>query len=151
MRLTAFSNFALRTLMYTALKNGEPASIQDISKAYNISSNHLKKAAAEMVAHGYLKTIQGRYGGLILAKEPQEINIGAIVRITEGHLDLVECFNPDTNTCPLISVCRLSRLFKKALKAFLDVLDEVTLADMISRPQELKPLLQIEDEEKELA
>lgn len=149
MRLTAFSNFALRTLMYTALKNGEPASIQDISKAYNISPNHLKKAAAEMVNHGYLKTIQGRYGGLILAKEPQDINIGAIVRITEGNLNLVECFNPDTNTCPLISVCRLSRLFRKALKAFLDVLDDVTLADMISRPQELKPLLQIDDEEKE--
>ena len=147
MRLTAFSNFALRTLMYTALKNGEPASVQDIAKAYHISPNHLKKAAAEMVNHGYLKTIQGRYGGLVLAKEPKDINIGAVVRITEGNLDLVECFNPDKNTCPLISVCRLSRLFRKALKAFLDVLDEVTLADMIAHPKELKPLLNIEDNE----
>lgn len=149
MKLTAFSNFALRTLMYTALKNGEPASIYDISKAYGISGNHLKKAAAEMVAHGYLKAIQGRYGGYLLAKKPEDIVIGDVVRITEGNLELVECFNSDTNTCPLISVCRLSRLFRKALKAFLDVLDEVTLADMIARPNELKPLLNIEAKELE--
>lgn len=151
MKLTAFSNFALRSLMYTALKNGEPASVYDISKAYGISSNHLKKAASEMVAHGYLTTIQGRYGGYLLAKKPEDIVIGDVVRITEGNMELVECFNSNTNTCPLISVCRLSSLFKKALKAFMDVLDDVTLADIIARPKELKPLLQIEDTERELA
>ena len=149
MKLTAFSNFALRTLMYTALKNGEPASIHDISRAYGISGNHLKKAAGEMVAHGYLTTIQGRYGGYLLAKKPEDIVIGDVVRITEGNLELVECFNSDMNTCPLISVCRLSKLFRKALKAFMDVLDDVTLADMIARPNELKPLLDIDTKELE--
>lgn len=149
MRLTAFSNFTLRTLMYTALKNGEPASIHDISKAYGISANHLKKAASGMVTHGYLKAVQGRYGGYLLAKKPEDIVIGDVVRITEGNLEIVECFNSDTNTCPLISVCRLSRLFRKALKAFMDVLDDVTLADMIARPNELKPLLNIDSRELE--
>lgn len=144
MRLTAFSNFALRTLMYTALKDGKPASIKDISKAYGISPNHLKKASAELVSSGYLNSIQGRHGGLVLAKNADQIIIGDVIRITEENLDLVECFNAKTNTCPLISVCRLSLLFKKALNAFLTVLDEVTLADLITKPKELKPLLNIE-------
>lgn len=74
--------------------------------------------------------------------------IGEVVRITEGQMELVECFNSATNTSPLIDVCRLSRLFKKALKAFLDVLDEVTLADMLTQPDILRPLLQIETTEQ---
>lgn len=144
MRLTSFTNFALRILMYTALNNEKPASVQDIAKAYGISANHVKKAAGELIASGFLRSVQGRYGGLLLAKTPQEINIGAVVRVTEGHMDLVECFDPETNTCPLISVCRISSLFKKALAAFLAVLDDVTLADMLTRPKELKPLLGLE-------
>lgn len=149
MKLTAYTNFALRMLMYVALKDGQPATVKEIADAYKISANHLKKAAIEMNKHGYLDTLQGRYGGYVLAQNAQSIVIGDVVRITEGNLEMVECFNPETNTCPLIEVCRLSRLFKKALKAFLDVLDDVTLADMISHPQQLKPLLQITTLEKE--
>jgi Rrf2 family nitric oxide-sensitive transcriptional repressor len=143
MKLTAYTNYALRMLMYAALNNNEVSSIQDVSKAYGISANHLKKAAAEMAEHGYLTPHQGRYGGYVLAKNPQDIVIGEVVRITEGDLKMVECFNPETNTCPLIEVCRLSRLFKKALRAFLDVLDEVTLADVVASPKELQSLLNI--------
>ena len=149
MKLTAYTNYALRMLMYVALKDGQPASVKEIADAYKISVNHLKKAAIEMSKYGYLDTLQGRYGGYILAQNPQSIIIGDVVRITEGDLEMVECFNPETNTCPLIEVCKLSRLFKKALKAFLDVLDDVTLADMISHPQQLKPLLKITTLEKE--
>lgn len=145
MKLTAYTNYALRILMYTALNDGEVASIQDISKAYGISANHLKKAAAELAQHGYLTPHQGRYGGYALAKKPKQILVGDVVRITEGDLDLVECFDPQSNTCPLITVCKLSVLFKKALKAFLDVLDGVTLADLLSHPNEIKPLLKIND------
>jgi len=143
MKLTAYTNYALRMLMYAALNNNEMSSIGDVSKAYGISANHLKKAAAEMAEHGYLMPHQGRYGGYVLAKSPQDIVIGDVVRITEGDMDMVECFNPETNTCPLIEVCKLPRLFKKALRAFLEVLDEVTLADIIARPKELKALLGI--------
>ena len=135
-------------LINVALKEGEPATVKEIADAYNISINHLKKAAIELNKQGYLKTIQGRYGGYILAKKPETIVIGEVVRITEGQMELVECFNSATNTCPLIDVCRLSRLFKKALKAFLDVLDEVTLANMLTQPDILRPLLKIETTEQ---
>jgi len=149
MKLTAYTNYALRMLMYVALKDGQPATVKEIADAYKISANHLKKAAIEMTKHGYLDTLQGRYGGYILALDPQMIRIGDVVRITEGDMEMVECFNPQTNTCPLIELCRFSRLFKKALKAFLDVIDEVTLADMITTPKELQVLLQISPPQKQ--
>ena len=149
MKLTAYTNYALRMLMYVALKEGQPATVKEISDAYKISANHLKKAAIEMTKHGYLETLQGRYGGYVLAIAPKTIKIGDVVRITEGHMEMVECFNPETNTCPLIEICRFSRLFKKALKAFLDVLDDVTLEDMITAPRDLQILLQISTPEKQ--
>jgi Rrf2 family nitric oxide-sensitive transcriptional repressor len=143
MRLTAFTNFSLRILMYVAMKNDEPASVHDISKAYGVSTNHMKKAASELIKHGYLKTIRGRNGGLLLAQEAQDICIGDVVRVTEDHLNLVECFDPTTNTCPIIEVCQVSKLFKRALNAFMDVLDSATLADMIAQPKDFEIILNI--------
>lgn len=144
MKLTAFTNFAFRVLMYTALKGDDPASIQDIAKAYGSSANHLKKAAAELVKHGYLKTVQGRYGGFLLAKSPEDINVGAVVRITEENFNLVECFGPNNQRCPLIKACQFSSLLNDALHAFLNVLDQATLADLVAYPDHLKPLLNLE-------
>lgn len=118
MKLTAYTNFALRMLMYVALKEGEPATVKEITDAYNISINHLKKAAIELNKQGYLKTIQGRYGGYILAKKPETIVIGEVVRITEGQMELVECFNSATNTCPLIDVCSYLGCLKRHLRHF---------------------------------
>lgn len=131
MRLTAYTNYALRTLMYCALNEGRLVRMEDVSDAYGISKSHLMKAARQLGQLGYLENVRGRTGGVRLARPAQEIVIGEVVRHTEGDLELVECFNASTNTCPLIGVCRLSRLFKTALGAFLAELDKVTLEDMV--------------------
>lgn len=144
MKLTQYTNYALRTLMYVSINGGKPASVHEISDAYKISANHLKKAANEMVKQGYLKTMQGRHGGLLMAKKPKAINIGKVIRITEGTMNIVECFDLDKNTCPAADTCSTSDLFKRAISAFLDVLDSVTLADMIENPNEMREILGID-------
>ncbi len=131
MRLTAYTNFALRTLMFCALHPGQTVRVQDVSEAYGISRAHLLKAARQLGQLGYLENLRGRTGGVRLARPPEDIVIGHVVRHTEGDMELVECFNARTNTCPLIGVCRLSQLFASALAAFMAELDRVTLADMV--------------------
>lgn len=131
MRLTAYTNYALRTLMFCALHEGRLVRMEDVSTAYGISRSHLMKAARQLGQLGYLENVRGRAGGVRLARPPGQIVIGDVVRRTEGDLELVECFNASTNTCPLIGVCRLSTLFRTALGAFLAELDKVTLEDMV--------------------
>lgn len=131
MRLTAYTNYALRTLMYCALNEGQLVRMEDVSDAYGISKSHLMKAARQLGQLGYLENVRGRTGGVQLAMPAGQIVIGHVVRHTEGDLELVECFNASTNTCPLIGICRLSSLFKTALGAFLAELDKVTLEDMV--------------------
>lgn len=131
MRLTAYTNYALRTLMFCALHPDQLVRIQDVSDAYGISRAHLLKAARQLGQLGYLENVRGRSGGVRLGMAPEAIVVGHVVRHTEGDLDLVECFNADTNTCPLIGVCKLSRLFETGLRAFLAELDKVTLADLV--------------------
>lgn len=130
MRLTAYTNYALRTLMFCALHPDQLVRIEDVSEAYGISRAHLLKAARQLGQLGYLQNVRGRSGGVKLGQAPEEIVIGKVVRHTEGDLELVECFSPNSNTCPLIGVCKLSTLFQAGLKAFFAELDKVTLADM---------------------
>jgi Rrf2 family transcriptional regulator, nitric oxide-sensitive transcriptional repressor len=141
LRLTRFSNFAIRMLMYAALKGDAASAVPEIARAYGVSYDHLKKAAAELCRHGYLETVRGRNGGLRLAKDPSEIRIGDVIRQTEGDTALVECFDPETNTCPLLTGCRLRVALQEALAAFFGVLDRYTLADLIRAPEQLTPLL----------
>ena len=141
MRLTQFSNFAIRLLMYAALKGETPSAVSEVARAYGISFDHLKKAAAELCRRGYLETVRGRNGGFRLAMEPRDIRIGDVIRQTEGETVLVECFDPATNTCPLLTVCRLRVALQEALAAFFAVLDRYTLADLIRAPEQLTPLL----------
>lgn len=132
MRLTAYSNYALRILMYCALHPGQLIRIQDVSDAHGISRAHLLKATRQLGQLGYLENVRGRAGGVRLAREPDDIVIGEVVRATEDGHEFVECFNAGTNNCPLIGVCKLSVLFRSALKAFFGELDKVTLADMVT-------------------
>lgn len=131
-RLTAYTNYALRTLMFCALHPNQLVRVEDVSTAYGISRAHLLKAARQLGQLGYLENVRGRSGGVRLGRAPAEIVIGEVVRHTEGDLELVECFNADSNTCPLIGVCKLSVLFRAGLKAFFAELDKVTLADMVA-------------------
>jgi len=140
-RLTAYTNYALRTLIYCALHPGQLVRIQDVADAHGISRAHLLKAARQLGQLGFLENVRGRTGGVRLGMAPEEIVIGEVVRHTEGDLEIVECFNASTNTCPLIGVCKLSNLFRTGLRAFLAELDKVTLADMVTNgPEQLMRL-----------
>jgi len=137
MRLTSYSNYALRILMVAAMRRGELVTVQDVADSFGISKAHLVKCVHQLGVWGYLENVRGRSGGFRLAKDAGAITVGEIIRKTEDGLDLVECFDAETNTCPLIDVCRLGALFKKACQAFLDVLDETTIADMAANRGEV--------------
>lgn len=130
MRLTQYSNFALRTLQLLALRAPAIVSVEDVARAHRISRSHLVKVAHELGRRGYVETIRGRSGGMRLARPAEEITVGEIIRWSEAPLELVECFNSDTNTCPLLGICHLSRGIQRALRAFMSVLDDMTIADI---------------------
>lgn len=130
MHLTQYSTFTLRTLQYVALRDPAIVTVEDVSRAHRISKAHLVKVAHELGQRGYIQTVRGRNGGMRLARPADQITVGEVVRWTEAPLELVECFNPQTNTCPLEGVCHLSRGIQRALRAFLSVLDDMTIADI---------------------
>jgi len=134
MRLTAFSDYSLRTLMYLGLRRGRIATIPDVAAAYGISENHLMKVARHLVAAGYVESVRGKGGGLRLARPPEAIGIGEVIRTTEETLALAECFDPDHSRCPIAGTCALRQVLGRALNAFLTVLDEYTLSDLL-RPR----------------
>ncbi|MER2030511.1 MAG: Rrf2 family transcriptional regulator [Solibacillus sp.] len=132
MRLTVYTDYSLRTLMYLGVRGRENlVTIQEIADAYQISKNHLMKVTHDLGKHGYIETIRGRGGGIRLAVEPEQINIGEVVRKTEDDFHLVECFNPEGNLCKISPECRLKFALQEALKAYLAVLDTYTLADVL--------------------
>jgi len=149
MRITAYSNYALRTLMYSALKGDELSRVKDIAAAYNISKAHLVKCVHQLGQWGYLDNYRGRNGGFKLAKAPADITVGEILRKTEDGFDLVECFVPATSTCPLTGLCELSLTFQKALAAFLEVVDDVTVEDLIVGRKDLMQALDLMKQEAE--
>lgn len=130
MRLTQYSNFALRMLQMIAMRAPAIVTVEEIARAHRVSKAHLVKIAAELSRRGYIETMRGRHGGMRLARPADRITVGEIIRWTEAPLELVECFNAETNTCRLIDACHLSRGLQRALRAFLSVLDDLTIADI---------------------
>ncbi|WP_132251781.1 Rrf2 family transcriptional regulator [Methylobacterium segetis] len=130
MRLTRYTDYALRTLIYVGLHEPRQSSIAEIARAYGISENHLTKVVHQLGRLGLIRTIRGRGGGLRLARPPAEIVVGAVVRQTEDDLALVECFAG--GACTITAPCRLRRALGEALAAFLAVLDRYTLADLLA-------------------
>ncbi len=133
MRLTRYTDYSLRVLIYLGLQQDRLSSIREIADAYKISESHLMKVVQALGQSGYVATLRGRGGGLKLARPPGEINLGEVVRDTEDDLNLVECFAA-ASECRIAGPCRLTHVLKKALEAFLQVLDEYTLADLL-RPK----------------
>src|SRR5687767_12635434 len=131
MRLSDFTDYSLRVLMYSALTFPEPTTIDQVSQAFRISRHHLVKVVHHLGKLGYLKTRRGIGGGFTLAKVPEEIQIGRLVRRTETTLTLVECFDPETNQCRLTGTCRLKGVLAEAQGAFFETLDKYSLADLI--------------------
>jgi Rrf2 family transcriptional regulator, nitric oxide-sensitive transcriptional repressor len=142
MHLTQYTDYSLRVLMYTAVKQEKELSqIREISEAYLISKNHLMKVVYQLGKLGYIETVRGRNGGIRLLKSPEEINIGKVVRETEDNFHIVECFDSERNQCPITSVCKLQFALGDALQAYLKVLDQYTLADITKNKEELAALL----------
>ncbi|USQ74307.1 Rrf2 family transcriptional regulator (plasmid) [Roseomonas mucosa] len=132
MRLTRFTDYSLRTLMFLCLRDGENSSIAEIASAYGISEHHLTKVVHRLGQLGLVQTTRGRNGGLRLGRRPEDIVLGQVVRQTEEDLAIVECFGG--GCCPIAGVCELQRALAEALQAFLLVLDRHTLADLV-RPR----------------
>ena len=133
MQLTKYSDYSLRALIYLGLNRHRRCTIREISDAYGISENHLMKLVRQLGQEGFVTTIRGKNGGLQLAVPASELNLGDVVRVTEGNLQLVECFaGREKNTCPIAGPCRLTGVLETALQAFLGVLDQYTLEDMLT-------------------
>ncbi|MGM0782645.1 MAG: Rrf2 family transcriptional regulator [Pseudomonadota bacterium] len=143
MRLTRFTDYSLRVLIYLAVKGDERSTITEIADTFEISRNHLMKVVQELSHKGYITAIRGKNGGLLLDRAPEDISLGTLVRDMEHELSLVECFR-DHNDCIITPACRLKPILNEALAAFLEVLDRYTLADMLGRRQpQLAQLMQI--------
>lgn len=142
MRLTSYTDYSLRVLIYLSIHSGDSlATIQEIADHYNISKNHLMKVVYELGKEGYLENIRGRNGGLRLAKQPEEINIGKVIRDMEEDFHTVECFDPTKNACILSPACRLKGVLHEALVAYFNVLNRYTLADLVNNKENLQQLL----------
>ncbi|TGB01250.1 Rrf2 family transcriptional regulator [Halobacillus salinus] len=147
MRLKKYTDYALRVLLYTASKNeGELANKKEISEVFHISENHLGKIIHELNKLSLIETIRGRSGGIRLAKPPKEINIGYVVRAMEDDFHLLECFHCATNYCVITPACKLKHVLHDALRAFLEVVDSYTLADLLTNQDELRELMGISTE-----
>lgn len=133
MQLTQFSDYSLRLLLYLTAQHERWVPLPEISRAYGVSQNHMAKVAQLLQQQGFIESSRGRAGGLRLAKPPGNINVGDVVRATEPHLNLVECFDAETNTCPIDNACGLKGALIAAQKAFLRELDRFTLADFSPR------------------
>lgn len=144
MRLTTYTDYALRLLMYVALKNDGLATISEVAAAYGISKNHLMKVAYQLGLAGYVETVRGRSGGLRLAKPTKAIGLGDVVRDTEQDMALVPCFDPADKTCVIGPCCTLRSALGEASAAFLDVLDNYSLADLVKPRARLARLLAVE-------
>lgn len=134
MRLTLHTDYALRLLMLLALEPDCLHTVEEVSRRYDISQNHLMKVAQTLAKKAFIDSIRGRGGGLRLARPAQQINLGAVVRATEDSLALVECFDRERNACVVAPACGLRGPLGEALAAFLAVLDRHSLADLITNP-----------------
>jgi len=143
LRLTVYTDYALRLLMYLALKQDGLATIAEIAESYDISRNHLMKVAHQLGVAGYVETVRGRRGGLRLAKPAEAIGLGEIVRHTEPDMAVVPCLEPIDEPCALRRCCVLRSALEKACFAFVEVLDGYTLRDLVQPRARLQSLLSI--------
>lgn len=150
MRLTVYTDYSLRVLIYLALKEDRLATISEIATSYRISRTHLMKVAHQLGVKGYVGTVRGRQGGLRLARGPKTVTVGEIVRAMEPDLALVPCFEPVCADCAILPACVLKRALHEARAVFFDVLDGYTLADLVRPHVPLRALLSLDHPSKEV-
>lgn len=130
MRLTLYTDYSLRVLLYLSSNTDRLVTISELSEFYDVSRNHLVKVVHELGLNGYILTTRGKHGGIRLARPAEQINIGEVIRTTEPDLNLLECFDPAADQCRITSSCRLKGVLFRARSNFLDELDRYTLADL---------------------
>ena len=138
MKLTAFTDYALRTLIYLGLHPDQLSTIDEICDAYDIPRNHLTKVVHLLGGSGWVQTVRGKGGGLKLAVPAEKVSVGEVVRLTESDFDMVECFSRDNNRCVLSPSCRLKSALRQATDAWFAVLDPLTLADLLGNARNLR-------------
>lgn len=146
MRLTTRTNLAARILMACAENPDRLLKTAEVAKLCNSSTHHTAHVVQRLQAEGFIRTHRGRSGGFTLARPEDEISVGDVFRIFEADIPFAECFDPETNTCPLHAVCRLRRYIDRALDAFYHELDLVTLRDLVQGNCGLTALLALKPE-----
>lgn len=144
MKLTTFSDYTLRVLMYLAVERDGLATIPEIAGAYGISDNHLMKVVHQLARAGVIETVRGKGGGIRLRLDPAEIRLGQIVRASEGNGPIVECLAGEADGCRITPACRLAPILIRAFNALYETLDEYSLADLVDDPgqvQQIRTLL----------
>jgi Rrf2 family nitric oxide-sensitive transcriptional repressor len=131
MQLTSYTDYSLRTLLYLATHQERLVTISEISEHHGISHNHLVKVVHNLGKHDFIQTVRGKSGGVRLALKPEEIILADVVRLTEPHMNIQECFSRETNTCSLIDSCKLAGLLYQARHSFMKILEDNTLADIL--------------------
>ncbi len=137
MELTYYTDYALRALIYIGLHADRLCTTPEIAQTYGISENHLMKIVHGLAQGGFIRTRRGKGGGMGLAREPEAISIGAVVRYMEGPFRPVECFRPD-NRCAIAGACELPAVLEEAFAEFLAVLDRYTLAHLLQQRRQLQ-------------
>ena len=143
MRLAVRTDYSLRLLMLLAIEPDVRHTTEEVARRYGISRNHMMKVAQTLTQGGFVESVRGRGGGLELARPPEAINLGAVVRTCEDSFALVECFDRERHTCVVAPSCGLRGPFEEALAAFLSVLDHYSLADLVSRPGTMRGMRQL--------
>jgi Rrf2 family nitric oxide-sensitive transcriptional repressor len=131
MQLTSFTDYGLRSLMYLAAHPDKLCSVREIAEYYGISRNHLVKVVHRLSQLGYIESSKGKGGGIKLAHAPADLKIGDLIRALEPGMNLVECFDPDTNTCNITNDCQLKHFLFEANSVFIEALNRHTLADTV--------------------
>jgi Rrf2 family nitric oxide-sensitive transcriptional repressor len=141
MKLTAFTDYSLRVLMYLAADTSRRVTISEIATSFGVSENHLVKVVHFLGKQGWIETVRGKGGGLMLAKPPSQVNVGRVVRDTEGAAVPAECFAEDGGRCVIDGCCQLKGVLAEAVRAFYAVLDRYTLEDLANNRQVLGKVL----------
>ena len=141
MKLTGFTDYSLRVLIYVAAQPQQRATIAEISRSFGISENHLVKVVHFLGKSGWLTNVRGKGGGLELAMPPELVAVGSVIRQTEGAAVVAECFAEHGGACSISGVCRLQGVLSEAVAAFYAVLDRYSLADLVTNRNALAKIL----------
>lgn len=143
MRLSTYSDYAVRVLMQAALRRPERVTVDEVADTFGISRHHLVKIVHDLGRSGHLATRRGIGGGFTLALRPDEIRLGDVIRFGEGSNTVIDCKDRDDRMCPMLPACRLKTVLDEAAEAFFCVLDRYTLQDLVEQPHAIRQLLQI--------